>query len=68
MRLISQLFYGVSKVHQKLLKYFDGTALSTSSVLAPAGVFRVILILNTDDLGFCYIIIWIISVIFPQIS
>ena len=49
MRLISQLINGISRVLQKLLKYFNGTAISTSFVLPAAGVFHVILILNLDD-------------------
>ena len=32
-RLISQLINGISRVLQKLLKYFNGTAISTSFVL-----------------------------------
>ena len=42
-RLISQLSKGISKVLQKLLKYFNGTAILTSFVL-PAAEF-VLLIL-----------------------
>ena len=37
-RLISQLINGISRVVQKLLKYFNGTAILTSFVLPPAGV------------------------------
>ena len=44
MRLISQLINGISRVSQKLLKYFNGTAISTSFVLPAAGVFPVFLI------------------------
>ena len=49
MRLISQLINDISRVLQKLLKYFNGTAISTSFVLPAAGVFPVILILNLND-------------------
>ena len=37
-RLISQLINGISRVVQKLLKYFNRTAILTSFVLPPAGV------------------------------
>ena len=37
-RLISQLINGISRVVQKLLKYFNGTAILISFVLPPAGV------------------------------
>ena len=43
MRLISQLINGISKVLQKLPKYFNGTTISTSFVSPAAGVFHVIL-------------------------
>ena len=49
MRLISQLINGISGVLQKLLKYFKGTAISTSFVFPAAGVFPVILILYLND-------------------
>ena len=49
MRLISQLIKGISRVLQKLLKYFNGTTILTSFVLPVAGVFPVILILNLND-------------------
>ena len=41
-RLTSQLINGISSVLQKLLKYFNGTIISTSFVLPAAGVFPVI--------------------------
>ena len=41
MRLTSQLINGISRVLQKLLTYFKGTIISTSFVLASAGVFPV---------------------------
>ena len=52
MRLLSQLIKGISRVLQKLLKYFNGTAILTSSVLPSAGGFPVIIILNLNDLDF----------------
>ena len=50
MRLISQLIKGISRVLQKLLKYFNGTIISTSFVLPSAGVFPIIFILDLNDL------------------
>ena len=52
MRLNSQLINGISRVLQKLLKYFDGTIISTSSVLPSTGVFPVTLILDLNDSEF----------------
>ena len=49
MRLTSQLINGISRVLQKLLKYFNGTIISTSFVLPAAGVFPVIFILDLND-------------------
>ena len=49
MRLISQLFNVISRVLQKLPKYFNGTAISTSFVLPPSGVFPVIFALKLGD-------------------
>ena len=49
MRLISQLINGISRVLQKLLKYFNGTIISTSFVLPSVGVFPVIFILDLND-------------------
>ena len=49
MRLTSQLINGISRVLQKLLKYFNGTIISTSFVLPSAGVFPVIFILDLND-------------------
>ena len=45
-RLISQLINDISRVLQKLLKYFDSTIISTSFVLPSSGVFPVIFVLN----------------------
>ena len=50
MRLTSQLINGISRVLQKLLKYFNGTVISTFFVLPAAGVFPVIFILDLNDL------------------
>ena len=47
MSLISQLIKGISRVLQKLLKYFDGTIISTSFV-PPATVLPVIFCLNIN--------------------
>ena len=49
MRLISQLINGISRVLQKLLRYFNGTPISASFVLPAAGVFPVILISYSND-------------------
>ena len=49
MRLISQLINGLLRVLQKLLKYFNGTAILISFVFPVAGVFAVILILYLND-------------------
>ena len=49
-RLISQLIKGISRVLQKLLKYFNGTAVLTSFVLPSSGVFPVIFNLDLSDL------------------
>ena len=48
MKLISQLLNGISRVLQKLLKYFNDTGISTCFVLPAAGVFHVIFILNLN--------------------
>ena len=45
----SELIKGISRVLQKLLKYFNGTMISTSFVLPTAGVFPVISILDLND-------------------
>ena len=45
MRLTSQLINGISRVTQKLLKYFNGT----SFVLPSLGLYPVILILDLND-------------------
>ena len=52
MRLISQLIKGISRVLQKLLKYFNGITILRSFVLKLAGVFPVIFTLNSNDSEF----------------
>ena len=47
--LTSQLISGTSRVLQNLLKYFNGTIISTSFVFPSAGVFPVIFILDLND-------------------
>ena len=47
-KLTSQLIKGISRVLQKLLKYFNGTIISTSFSLLLLGVFPVIFILNLN--------------------
>ena len=49
MRISSQLIKEIPRVLQKLLKYFNGTAIFTSFVLPAAGVFPVMLISNLND-------------------
>ena len=49
MRLTSQLIKGISRVLQKLLRYFNGTIISTYFSLSAAGVFPVIFILDLND-------------------
>ena len=48
MRLISQLIKDISRVLQKLLKYFNGTTISTFFV-PPAAVLPVIFCLNLNE-------------------
>ena len=48
MRLFSQLIKGILRVLQKLLKYFNGTIISTSFV-PPSVVLRVIFCLNLNE-------------------
>ena len=50
MRLTSQLVNGISRVLQKLLKCFNGTIISRSFILPPAGVFPVTFDLDLNDL------------------
>ena len=47
--LTSQLISGTSRVLQNLLKYFNGTIISTSFVFPSAGVFPVIFTLDLND-------------------
>ena len=48
-KLTLQLIGNISRVLQKLLKYFNGAIISTSFVLPAAGVFPVIFILDLND-------------------
>ena len=48
-RLTSQLINGISRVLQKLPKYFNGTIISTSFVFPSSGVFPVIFTLDLND-------------------
>ena len=47
--LISQVIKVISRVLQKLLKYFDGTAILTFFVLPSAGILPVIFILGLNN-------------------
>ena len=49
MILTLQLIKDVSRVFQRLLKYFNGTAILTFFVLPSSGVFFVIFILDSYD-------------------
>ena len=49
MKLTSQLINGISRVLQKLLKYFSGTIILKSFVLPLAEVFPVISVLDLND-------------------
>ena len=49
MRLTSQLITGISRILQKLLKYFRGTIISTSLTLPAARVFPVVFVLDLND-------------------
>ena len=49
MGLTSQLINGISRVLQELLKYFNGTIISTFFVFPSSGVFSVIFILDLND-------------------
>ena len=48
-RLTSQLINGISRVLQKLLKYYNGTIIPISFVFPSAGVFPVIFTLDLND-------------------
>ena len=48
MGLTSQLINNISGLFQKLLKHFNGTIVSTSFVIPPAGVFTFIFILDLN--------------------
>ena len=49
MRLTSQLINDISRVVQKLLKYFNGTIISTAFSLPVAAAFSVIFTLDLND-------------------
>ena len=51
-KLTSQLINDISRALQKLLKYFNGTILSTSLSLPLSGVFPVIFMLDSNGLEF----------------
>ena len=51
-RLTSPLINNISRVFQKLLKYFNGTIILTSFALPQAGVFPVLFNLDLNDLEF----------------
>ena len=67
-RSISQLIKGISRVLQKLPKYFNSTGILTFFVLQVAGVFPVVINFEYEWFRICYIIIWIISVKLSQTS
>ena len=48
-KLTSQLIKDISIVLQKLLRYFNGTIISTSFSLPATGAFHVIFILDLND-------------------
>ena len=54
MRLILHLIKCISRVLQKLLKYFNCNAISPSFVLPQEGVFSVVLILDLNDSDFLF--------------
>ena len=51
-KLTLQLIKGISRVLQKLFKYFNGTIISASFSLLSSGVFPVIFILDILDFSF----------------
>ena len=50
MGLTSQIINGISRVPQKILRYFNGTIISTAFSLLAAGDFSVIFLLDLNDL------------------
>ena len=48
-RLNSQLINGISRVFQKLLRHFNGTAISTFPILPPAGALLATFALYLND-------------------
>ena len=70
MKLTSQLINGISRVFQKLLKYFNGTIISTYFVFPSSGVFLVIFILDLmiqNRLSYCLTHLCNIAINFPDI-
>lgn len=67
-RFTSQWIGAILRILQKLLKYFNGTAVSTSLVLPAAGVLPIILALNYNFIRICYVIICIIFIILSETS
>ena len=61
MRLTSQLIHGISTVLQKLLIYFNGTAITTFFVLPAAGDFPVTFILVINDSHYVRIIVLLLE-------
>ena len=72
MRLTSQLLKSISRVLQKLLKYFDDTSISKCFVFKAAEFFPLILILDLNDSKFTiaascsYIAIYYIAITFQK--
>ena len=58
MRFISQLIRDISRVFQKLLKYFNDTAISTSMVLPMRRFLPVIFASNLNDSGSVMLLFW----------
>ena len=55
LRLISQFIVDISRVLQKLLKYFNGTAILTSFVLPLSVFLSIIITLDRNDSEFVII-------------
>ena len=58
MRFISQLIRDISRVFQKLLKYFNDTAISTSMVLPMRRFLPVIFAFNLNQSGSVMLLFW----------
>ena len=68
MRLFSQLINGISRGIQKLLKYFNGTAISTFFCIIIIRSIFCYFNLGFERFRFSCIIIWLISIMFPYTS